>query len=63
MREVAPEVRINPDHPNVLLLPGDLRVRAALEAIGELRYLVHLDSLEITIRQMIEDDEFLTNKP
>jgi ABC-type multidrug transport system ATPase subunit len=59
--QAVPEVRISPDHPNVLLLPADLRVLAALEAIGDLQYLVHLDSIEITIRKMIEDDELQEN--
>jgi ABC-type multidrug transport system ATPase subunit len=61
VNQAVPEVRISPDRPNVLLLPADLRVLAALEAIGDVQYLVHLDSLEITIRKMIEDDELQAN--
>jgi hypothetical protein len=57
VREVVPEVRVDEDHERTLLLPADLRVGAALEAIGDVTYLVHLDSMEITIRKMIEDDE------
>jgi ABC-type multidrug transport system ATPase subunit len=55
--EIVPEVRVSPDHERTLMLPADLRVGSALEAIGEINYIVHLDSMEITIRKMIEDDE------
>jgi ABC-type multidrug transport system ATPase subunit len=57
VREIVPEVRVEVEHERKLLLPADLRVGAALEAIGDMNYLVHLDSMEITIRKMIEDDE------
>jgi ABC-type multidrug transport system ATPase subunit len=57
VREIVPEVRVEIEHERTLLLPADLRVGAALEAIGEVNYIVHLDSMEITIRKMIEDDE------
>jgi ABC-type multidrug transport system ATPase subunit len=55
--EIVPEVRVDAEHQRTLLLPADLRVGAALEAIGDVNYLVHLDSMEIMIRKMIEDDE------
>jgi ABC-type multidrug transport system ATPase subunit len=54
---VVPEARVAADRPRMLLLPADLRVGGALKAIGEVNYLLHLDSVEITIRKMIEDDE------
>jgi ABC-type multidrug transport system ATPase subunit len=57
VREVVAEVQIGTEHTQTLMLPADLRVGAALEAIGDIRYIVHLDSMEITIRKMIEDDE------
>jgi ABC-type multidrug transport system ATPase subunit len=57
VRNVVPEVRVDNEHERTLLLPADLRVGAALEVIGDVKYIVHLDSMEITIRKMIEDDE------
>jgi ABC-type multidrug transport system ATPase subunit len=57
VRDVVPEVRLDAEHERTLLLPADLRVGGALEAIGDVKYIVHLDSMEITIRKMIEDDE------
>jgi hypothetical protein len=32
-------------------------VGAALRAMGDISYIVHLDSIEMTIRKMIEEDE------
>jgi ABC-type multidrug transport system ATPase subunit len=63
VRGIVPEATTSPDHPNVLVLPADLRMRAALEAIGDAKYWVQLDSLEITIRKIIEGDELLTIPP
>jgi ABC-type multidrug transport system ATPase subunit len=60
VREVVPEVKVSPDHERTLMLPADLRVGTALEAIGDVDYVVQLDSIEITIRTMIEDDEVIT---
>jgi ABC-type multidrug transport system ATPase subunit len=57
--EVVPEVKLSPDHDRTLMLPADLRVGAALQAMGDANYVVQLDSIEITIRKMIEDDEAL----
>jgi ABC-type multidrug transport system ATPase subunit len=57
VREIVPEVHLGTEHERTLMLPADLRVGAALEAIGDVNYIVHLDSVEITIRKMIEDDE------
>jgi ABC-type multidrug transport system ATPase subunit len=57
VRDVVPEVRVDAEHERTLLLPADLRVGGALEAIGDVKYIVHLESMEITIRKMIEDDE------
>jgi ABC-type multidrug transport system ATPase subunit len=63
VRTVVPDVRVSPDHERTLMLPADLRVGAALEAIGDVNYLVHLESMEITIRKMIEDDEAQADRP
>jgi ABC-type multidrug transport system ATPase subunit len=57
VKEIVPEVRVEREPERTILLPADLRVGAALEAIGDVNYIVHLDSMEITIRKMIEDDE------
>jgi ABC-type multidrug transport system ATPase subunit len=59
VREVVPDVKLSPEHDKTLMLPADLRVGAALEAIGDAEYHVQLDSIEITVRKMIEDDEAL----
>jgi ABC-type multidrug transport system ATPase subunit len=61
VREIFPEVHLGTEHERTLMLPADLRVGAALEAIGDVNYIVHLDSVEITIRKMIEDDEAQAN--
>jgi hypothetical protein len=37
--------------------PTDQRVGAALTMIRDVNFIVHLDSMEMTIREMIEDDE------
>jgi ABC-type multidrug transport system ATPase subunit len=57
VKQVVPEARVDADHERTLMLPADLRVGAALEALGDVEYTLHLDSMEITIRKMIEDDE------
>jgi hypothetical protein len=61
--QAVAEAQISSDHPTVLLPRTDLRLQAALEALANLRCLVHLDSLELTVRKMIEDDKFMANKP
>jgi ABC-type multidrug transport system ATPase subunit len=63
VRTVVPDVQVNLDHERMLMLPADLRIGAALEAIGDVNYVVHLDSMEITIRNMIEDDEAQAHRP
>jgi ABC-type multidrug transport system ATPase subunit len=57
VKTIVPEATLSSDHERTLTLPADLRVGAVLEVIGDANYIVHLDSMEITIRKMIEDDE------
>jgi ABC-type multidrug transport system ATPase subunit len=57
VRSVIPEARVSPERDRTLMLPADLRIGAALAMIRNVNFIVHLDSMEMTIREMIEDDE------
>jgi ABC-type multidrug transport system ATPase subunit len=54
---VIPEAKRHKEHECGICLPADLRVADALDALGERRYQLQLDSLEMTITKLIEDEE------
>ena len=63
-REVVPEATIVEDHPKTIIVPADLRATDVLERLEQSKqplgfssYTVHLENLEETLRNIIEDEE------
>lgn len=63
-REVVPEATIVEDHPKTIIVPADLRATDVLERLEQAKqplgfssYTVHLENLEETLRNIIEDEE------
>jgi ABC-type multidrug transport system ATPase subunit len=60
VQRVVPEAVLSPERSD-LLLPADLRMGSALQALGDQRCLVHLESLESAIATMIFHEEAAAN--
>jgi hypothetical protein len=59
VQSVIGEANIRSDRPRTIFMPTDLRVADVLERLegGKVRYTIHLENLEETLRKIIEDEE------